>query len=355
MLIAEQVASRFADTDPMHLSTVVAGRRLIADTAAMLPLVASREATNERITPTPTILRRPDPAEPRRATIEKLCNSLTRHGNAWLAIIARDTAGQPLAVRVLDPARVAWQLDDTGERLAAVWYNGRDVPLSEVRLIPFAADQGPIGSSPLREIGDTLGAMVGVLSWAASYYADGGPVPYALRHPTALPPDTASKLLDQWLEARRSRRPALLSGSWSIEQFDLPSASDALMVDALDYLDAAIGRALLIPPSLLNLRTLSSLTYATSVAETQRWLTLGLYPGYLNRIEAAFSDLLPRGTQALFDTSNLLRTNQAERIATLAQSIAAGIHTPDEARVLEGLPSERDSDLVPIAPNVEGI
>ena len=64
---------------------------------------------------------------------------------------------------------------------------------------------------------------------------------------------------------------------------------------------------------------------------------------------------MPRGQSAIFDTSNLVRMEQAERIATYATSIGAGIHTPAEARALEGLPELPDSDLVPISPNVEGL
>jgi phage portal protein BeeE len=157
------------------------------------------------------------------------------------------------------------------------------------------------------------------------------------------------------LEARRARRPALLSGQWSLETFSMPTAADAMVIEALDYLDAAAGRALLIPPSILNLRALGGLTYATVVDEMRRWLTLGLYPGYLARIEAAFTDLLPHGQVALFDTSNLVRMDMPSRIDTYAKSIAAGIHTPAEARALEGLPAVSDATPVPISPNVEGL
>jgi hypothetical protein len=51
----------------------------------------------------------------------------------------------------------------------------------------------------------------------------------------------------------------------------------------------------------------------------------------------------------------MLRMEFAERIGTYATSIGAGIHTAEEARALEGLPNVKNSDLVPISPNVEGL
>jgi HK97 family phage portal protein len=357
VLIAEAVAQRLRNVDVEKLPTVVAGRKLIADTLAMMPMVAVEEATGRRITPTPSVLRRPDPAEPRRATLEQLTNSMTAvdGGTAWLRIYKMGADGWPLAVRYLDHRRVSVQLTADQSEIATVFLDGVEVNRNAVQWIPATLDPGPLGRSPLTDVQETLELMIAVLDWSASYYQDGGPVPYALRNPVQLGDVKSKEFLEQWIEARRLRRPALLSGQWSLESFNLPSAVDAMLIEALNYLDAAAGRALLIPPSLLNVTSQSALTYATVVDELRRWLILGLYPGYLARLEAGFSDLLPRGQIALFDTSNLLRMDLAARITTWATSIAAGIHTPAEVRALEGLPVTPDPDPVSIQPAIEGL
>lgn len=158
-----------------------------------------------------------------------------------------------------------------------------------------------------------------------------------------------------WEAARAKRRPAFLSGGVELETYNPTSAADALLLDAVNYLDAVAARVMLIPPSLLNVEAHSSLTYSTTLDELRRWLTLSLMPGYLARIEAAFTDLLPRGQEATFDTSALLRMDFANRVATYSASIAAGIHTTQEVRALEGLPAVPDAQPVPIDMNVEGI
>jgi phage portal protein BeeE len=126
-------------------------------------------------------------------------------------------------------------------------------------------------------------------------------------------------------------------------------------LDAVNYLDAMTARVLQIPPSLLNVVSQSSLTYATTSDEFRRWLQLGLYPGPLERIEAAMTDLLPRGQVALFDTSNLVRMDQAGRVATYGAALDAGIYTVAEVRALEGLPVIPDPVPQPVTPNVEGL
>ena len=56
------------------------------------------------------------------------------------------------------------------------------------------------------------------------------------------------------------------------------------------------------------------------------------------RIEAAFSSLLVRGTDARFDTSELLRADIAARFAAYSVALAgAAFMRDDKVRALEGL------------------
>lgn len=353
--MARYVADRLDAIDPGELPTVVAGRMLIADTTATMPMVA--HTGRERVVPTPSILRRPDPREPYRTTIEKLCNSLTGWGMAWMRVYrTSESTGFPLAVRVIHPDRVTYRLTATGDDIAEVAIDGIRVPdLRDVRWIPFRSDLGPIGTSPLEDIAGTLEGLAAVYRYGADYYGSAALPPYALKHPTRLTRDKSEEFASEWQAARAARRPAVLSGGIELEVYSPVSAADALLLDAINSLDAAIARALLIPPSLLNVQSQASLTYSTTVEELRRWLVLGLMPGYLSRIEACFTDMLPRGTSAVFDTSAMVRMDFAARIATYAQSIAAGIHSVSEVRALEGMPATPDAAPLAVSPNVEGM
>jgi hypothetical protein len=352
--IAYYVADRLACIDIFSLPTVVAGRTLTADVVATMQMVA--HSGNTRIRPTPPLLRRPDPREPYRTTIEKIVNQLSRHGVCWYRIYDTGADGWPLAIRIINRPRVAWQLSSTADEVVKVWIDGVDTPLQSVRYIAFRSDPGPPGTAPLNDVASVLAQLVHAYELAGAYYETGAQVPpYALKHPARHTSAQAEAFMTQWEAARTLRRPAFLSGGVELETYNPVSAADAMLLDALNYLDAVAARVQLIPPSLLNVQSHSSLTYSTTLDELRRWLTLSLMPGYLSRIEASFTDLLPRGQEATFDTSALLRMDFASRVATYAGSIAAGIHTVAEVRALEGLPTVPEREPVPVDTNVEGI
>jgi HK97 family phage portal protein len=353
--IAAALAARVRTYDPRTLPVVVGIRSLVADTSAMLPLVALRGV--ERIDPQPAVLRRPDPNEPYRVSIEKIVNSLTASGNAFVRRWQVGSDGWPIAVKVLDPARIVVQLDTWQETIVGYTYNQRPLRTSQVLHIPLISDPGPLGQSPLDLIGTVIDDLATAYEWAAGYWRDGGTPPYALTHPQKLDDDQATSMVERWLVARRTRRPALLSGGMGLTTFTQPSAAEALLIEGLNYLDAAIARALNVPPSIVNVVSQQALTYSTTIDEMRRWLTLNLYPTYLDRLEAAFTDLLPRGQAAVFDTSNLLRTDWSTRVTTAAAAVAAGLASVDEMRVSQlGLPAMSSGPVLePVAPNVEGV
>lgn len=341
--------------DIFELPSVVAGRQLTADTAAMMQLVGYSDLTG-RLNPTPSLLRRPDPHEPYRDTIEKLVNSMTRYDIGWLFVTVRDTAGWPLAVEQVDPGRlnVTW-LDPARKIVSTATLDGHSIDPRDLRPIKFLLDGPTPDRSPLEVVRIVLERLIHVYRFSSEYYSLAAVPPYAVVHPNRLTNDQATEFMDAWLTSRAERRPALLSGGISLETYSPTSAADAMLLETVNYLDALAARVMQIPPSLLNVLSQSSLTYSTTLDERQRWLQLGLYPGILSRIEAAFTDLMPRGQQAIFDTSNLVRMDFASRIDTYATSIAAGIHTPEEARALEGLSVQPVAVPEPISPNVEGL
>jgi phage portal protein BeeE len=216
-------------------------------------------------------------------------------------------------------------------------------------------DRDPLGTSPLADVAPVLEQLAEVYRYSAAYYTSAAVPPYAVVFPNRLKASQAQEASDQWLLARAERRPPMLSGGITLETYSRSSAVESALLESMEYLDAVVARVLQIPPSLLNVISQSSLTYSTTQGEFTRWLAVGLYPMFLARIEAAFTDMLARGSTAVFDTSNLTRMDFAGRIEAYAESVGAGIHTAGEVRALEGLPATPDRVPVPIQPNVEGL
>lgn len=310
--LAEIVAGRTTSTVTVAgLPVTIACRSLIGDVVAQLPLAAMRDGAP---LPTPAILRRPDPFEPRRTTLEKLTASLTGYDGAYLQVLRVGADGWPLAARALAPWLIAPVTE--GGQVTGWNYQGAELPASNVAycpaylwLEPAPTQWSPVmwaGRSPLQLAQAAFDDLAALWAYASGYYRDGGVPPYAVKHPGTLNAKQSRDFLDQWIAARLERRPAILTGGIDLADFTVPSAADALLLDGLAYLDAQVANAFRVPPSLVNVESHGSLTYSTTRDELARWLTLDLGPAYLSRLEALFTDLLPYGQQAVFDTGTFL-------------------------------------------------
>lgn len=311
--LAEVIAGRATSTVTVRqLPVTVACRSLISDVVAQLPLAATRDGT---LLDTPTLLRRPDPFEPRRVTLEKLTASLTGWDGAYLQVLRVGADGWPLAVQALAPWLVS-PITDSDSRLSGWSYGGVELPPSNVAYCPayLWLDETPqqwtwrlwAGRSPLQLCQAAFDDLTALWAYASGYYRDGGTPPYAVKHPGTLNAAQSRAFLDQWVAARLERRPAILTGGIDLADYSVPSAADALLLDGLRYLDAQVANVLRVPPSLVNVESHGSLTYSTTRDELARWLSLDLGPAYLSRIESLFTDLLPYGQVAVFDTGPFL-------------------------------------------------
>jgi len=289
-----------------RLPVTVAARTMIADVCASLPLVAVRDG--QVLSPTPSILVRPDPSAgmTRRRFVHRAAMSLTGWGNLYVGVTYRGHNGWPLNVEMLHPDAMAPEWGAWGE-ITGWTYNSQwidplavvHVPLSELTLEPVAR-------APLQDAQVAFDDLAMLWAYASGYYRDGGKPPYALKHPGRLSSVQAGELIDQWIDARGRSRPGVLSGGIELQDLPTPTAADALLLDGLAYLDQQVGRIFGVTPTLLNIRVeTGSLTYSNTAEEVRRWLSLSLFPTWLARLEDTFTQMLPDGQQALFDTRAL--------------------------------------------------
>ena len=258
-----------------RLPIVIGARALIADNAAMLPLVDVRGG--ELVEPTPSILLRPDPAMSRRRLVHRAAMSLSGWGNLYVYLTRLGYDAWPLTATVQHPDTVAAVYAGDG---SIIGWNiaGRPYPLEAVVHVPlWETDLAPVARSPLAECQQALDDLAVLWSFATGYYRDGGLPPYVLNHPGRLNPEQSEELIGQWLEARRLRRPGVLSGNITIEGLPTPSAADALLLDGLAYIDQTVTRLYGITPTLLNVRAVDPEQVWESVHSRQniyeRWIS----------------------------------------------------------------------------------
>ena len=156
-------------------------------------------------------------------TWEKLTNSLTRHGRAWVRVTALGNNGYPIAAEIVANSRVTPTLNGTNSKIAAVAIDGQPQDMRLIRCIPFILEaENPLGTSPLAQIREALEQLAAAYQFSATYYnTTAATPPYALVSPTRLQADKADELLTAWTEARDKSRPAVISGQLDLKTFQV--------------------------------------------------------------------------------------------------------------------------------------
>jgi HK97 family phage portal protein len=344
--VLAQRARGYENLDPYALPVVVACRGLLADTLGQLPLITLR---GRRPLPRqPTLTLRPNPGEYRWLTFHRMTNNLTRWGYTFLRVTDWTAAGNPAAVRVLDPSSASPVWDPVSGGLDTVWHNGEELtPGLDVMWVPYRVERaGSLGEAPLDACAEPLRLFGELFSMAGSYWETGFPsliVEVAQR----LAPGQAQAIKQQIIESMAGRHePAVVDQDGKVSSIG-SSAVEAQLVESIAVANAEIARAFLMPPSLVNVASGDSLTYSTVEGEMRRWLATGL-GAYLNRFEAAFDDLTPQGQRTRFDTTELLRADLAGRVEAYSTALAGEAWlTVDEVRDLEGLDPLPDTPAAP--------
>lgn len=359
-LIADAVARR-ADgrgITPWELPAVVACRNAIADALRQLPIVAMRGG---RPRPDqPAVYRQPDPDEPRGRTLERIAYQLTGDGYCWLLITTpatdplelapttRPLGGFAGAVRVLDANQAyVTERDAFGRPVTVADIAGTEHRRGESIILVANAvrSSSELGASPIGQCWRAVDYLCALYDMAGSFWEAGFPsLAMVVEHrlSKAQADELKARLAGAW--ARR-HEPAVIDNGASLESVG-SSAVESQLVESIAVANAEIARAFGVPPSLVNIASGGSLTYATTEGEKRAWIA-GSLGGYLTRIEEAFSMLGPTGTDARLQTKDWARGDPMLRANYYAAGIRDGWFTPAEARDDEHLEPSAD---VPSSP-----
>lgn len=320
---------------------------ITAGMAAQLEVGVQRQATWIE---TPGLIQQPDPWRPLDSWIERIVVGLATDGNGFLRKLRGRSDDRIVSAEVLNPFQTYIDRDKRGRKVylygqetlkaedvihlwglevpglnrglgpighcrasltgaldvrdyAADWFRNDDVPSgvlsTDQRLDPASIEQyrkvwrnEPEYDADGKQVGGKrdLGPQVRVLGHGLKYA------------PIMLKPDEA-----QWLEAQ----------SFSVldvaRMFGLPA----------DYLLAAVEG--------------TSLTYANLEMIDAQFLRTTLFPLYLRKIEAALTQLLPRGQRARFKTAELLRPDAKTRAEIDGVYIDKGVYDGEYVRRREGI------------------
>ena len=314
----------------LTVAAVFRARQMNADTLASLPLRAG-----DTLVPAPN--GRQDVQEFTAETIL----SMEDTGEAYWRIRDSD-------MEVLWPTdmRVAWNADRTrrlyryrnDQILRTDGLSPNLIVISMNRASDELTGVGPMESSRIE------GLIAEQLYSQEFFQANGNPTGI-LSTPGVLTKDEAATLKKQWVAARTTRSPAVLSGGmeWASTSFNPTDSewTDTHMVGIGD-----VATLFGIPSVLLNYNQPgSSLTYKAIDDVYEGYWRETLSPTYARRIEAAWSGVI--GNTVKFDPQELFIASLKERADAVGVLVRGG-YDPAGSLEISGLPAIGHTGVLPV-------
>lgn len=318
-------------------------RQFLSDTVSSLHIdqVQGKVITDE----TPELLSTPDPELTYHDFMNELTLSLVDDGNAFLRVTRRDAIGNPSAVRVLPHHEVSVGWDSKQLYRLYSWRDQSLVNGRDIIHIPINRKAGELrGTGPMLAAANTLIATARAEENLSRTLTEDNFTPsVVIKSPEVKTVEDAERVLRQWTAGRDAsgqgrKRPSVMNSNSELEQITFKPI-DAQWIEGRDFTVQQFGRLFGIHGFFLLVESGSSLTYSTTESLFRLLLTSTLRPTYLERIEQAFTRLLPSGVSARFNTDEILRADITSRYQAHNTALGggAGFKTINEVRAEEGL------------------
>jgi HK97 family phage portal protein len=316
-------------------SAVIAAVSLLADSIAAMPLYLYRDrGTRLERGKTPAILVRPNDKQLIFEFVHQTIATLAVHGVAFI-YAPKDDKGYPLELRNIHPEKVIIHADTDGNVEYEI--NRQRFPNDDIIQINWMIMPGQKrGVSPIDALRNTVGTMIAIDRFLASFYGEGATPSSVLETDGQITEEQARILRDSWEEAHwKRRRPAVLTGGLKWR----PISASASDMDTMVHRDAIIrdiARAYRIPLHLMLGTGGDNQTYQNVEAAGINFVRHTLLP-WMRRLEDALSELFPYPIVVRFDADELQRADLLTRVRAQQIQIQSGTMSPNEAREIEGL------------------
>jgi HK97 family phage portal protein len=328
---------------------------LISDTISTLPCGAYLRigATRRPLNPRPVWLDQPDvDLSTRAAFFQQVFSALLVHGNSYTRVF-RDAQGQVVNLVNLDPEKVEVERSKIGRKVYKVYGEGRILTSDEVIHIVDLIMPGELtGLSRVETLKQALGLNIALSDYAARFFGTGASASGVIEFPGNLTSEQAKQLADGFDArhrngTRRAHKTGVLSGGAKFVATQLdPETSQAL--ESRKFAVEEIARAFNVPLHLLGVPGTAS--YASVEQNNLQFVSMTLRP-LAEKVEAAFSRLLPGDAFIKFQFADLLRADLMARIQSYSVGTQAGFYSTNDIRRLEDMEPVEDGDQyrVPLA------
>jgi HK97 family phage portal protein len=328
---------------------------LISDTISTLPCGAYLRigATRRPLNPRPVWLDQPDvDLSTRAAFFQQVFSSLLVHGNSYTRVF-RDAQGQVVNLVNLDPEKIEIERSKIGRKVYRYQDEARPLNSDEVIHIVDLILPGQLkGLSRVETLKQSLGLNIALSDYAARFFGTGASAAGVIEFPGNLTSEQAKQLADGFDArhrngSRRAHKTGVLSGGAKFvsTQTD-PESSQAL--ESRKFAVEEIARAFNVPLHLLGVPGTAS--YASVEQNNLQFVSMTLRP-LAEKVEGAFSRLLPGDAFIKFQFNDLLRADLQTRVQSYSVGTQAGFYSTNDIRRLEDMEPVENGDQyrVPLA------
>lgn len=345
------------ESTAMRISAFYSCVLLISDTISTLPLDAYIRRDGNRVPyrPRPDWVMTPDVDLLRSEHYQQVLVSLLLDGNAFIRIY-RDSRGDVANLVVLDPMRITVRRNPATREIEYVFDNAEAGVVSKDDMIHITEMRKPgalRGLSRVSELKDNLGLASALQSFAARFFGQGATVQGIIEFPGNLTREQATNLRDNFDIShkgyRKAHKTGVLSGGAKYTKTGT-APDEAQMLESRKLAIEEIARMFRVPPHMIAITTPGAMSYASLEQNNINFVVHTLRP-YLEKIEQAYTRLLPSEAFIKFNVDGLLRGDYTTRIQGYSIGLQAGFYSVNDVRRFEDLRPVEDGDQfrVPLA------
>jgi HK97 family phage portal protein len=341
----------------MTIGTFYACVLLISDTISTLPIDAfiRRDGSRVPYRPRPEWVMKPDVTLLRSEHYQQVLISLLLDGNSFTRVF-RDGRGDVANLVCLDPLRVQVQRNPKNREIEYLIDNGEAgvVPARDMLHITEIRKPGALrGTSRVNELKENLGLASALQSFAARFFGQGATTQGIIEFPGALTREQAKDLQAGFDNAHKGYKKAHKTGVLSAGAKYVKTGvnpDEAQMLDSQKFQVESVARMFRVPLHMLQVSVPGAMSYASVEQNSINFVTHTLRP-YIEKIEYAYSTLLPTEAFLKFNVDGLLRGDYTTRIQGYSIGLQAGFYSVNDVRRFEDLRpvEEGDQFRVPLA------
>jgi HK97 family phage portal protein len=338
----------------MRLGTLYAAVRMLTDTVSTLPVDTFQRVDGERVPfrPKPTWVDSPDLGVTRQDHLMQVMISLLLDGSSFTRVY-RNSAGEVVNLVVLAPRDVKVERLSNGEK-RYVWQNSTYLRDDEVLQISELLPPGQLrGISRVEMCKEVIGHAIALDEFSARFFGQGSTTSGIIETPSQLNREQAQDL-KQGFESghkglRKSHLVGVLSGGAKFTKTGV-DPEQAQMLQSREFAVEEIARIFRIPPTMLGVTKPGASSYASVEQQGIQFAQYTLRP-YLEKIEVAYSTLLPGQAFLKFNLDGIMRGDLASRFQAYSVASQAGFYSINDIHRLEDMAPVDGGDTyrVPLA------